>query len=146
MFAKTIKQEKINNSASIDPTKGSVIAQGVIFEGNITTTGQMLIYGQVKGNIYTADGKLTIMREGRVIGNITCPSLKVDGSIEGECSAQDIEICEHGRVEGKLFYVVLKVAEGGVLAGKAEHCDELNTNNVVDFINDQDDSQTFGSA
>lgn len=138
MFIKKIKHGKVDNSESIDITKSSVIAQGVIFEGNIITSGQMLIYGQVKGNIHTVDGLITIKREGIVIGNITCPTLKVDGSIEGECCAQVVEICEHGRVEGTLSYVALKVAEGGVLAGKAQHCVEINPSNIVDFTNDQE--------
>lgn len=138
MFSKNIKHEKVNNSESIDLTNNSVIAQGVIFEGNIIATGQMLIYGQVKGNIHAVDGKVTIKREGIVIGNITCPSLKVNGSIEGECCAQAVEICEHGRVKGTLSYVTLKVDEGGVLTGKAQHCVEINPGNIVDFTNEQE--------
>lgn len=149
MFGKNMtKKESItlNSAASVDPTQGTVIAQGVIFEGNITTTGQVFIYGQVKGNIHAKDGQITVMRDGLITGNVASPVLVVDGTIDGECSAESVELCEHGRIEGKLHYVTLSVAQGGVLVGKMAHCADMQASNVIDFSHDQEDSQTVASA
>lgn len=128
--------------AGTELSEGSVIAQGLILEGNITTTGQLYIYGQVKGNIDATEGLVTVMREGRVTGNITAPVLSVDGVVEGECSAERVEICEHGRIEGTLRYVTLSVAQGGVLTGKTERREDKKAGNVIDFSHDDETCQT----
>lgn len=149
MFGKNMTKkdhDTLHAAASVDPTQGTVIAQGVIFEGNITTTGQVFIYGQVKGNIQAKDGQITVMREGLVTGNVASPVLVVDGTVDGECCAESVEVCEHGRIEGKLRYATLSVAQGGVVVGQLAHCAEMQASNVIDFSHDQQDSQTVASA
>jgi cytoskeletal protein CcmA (bactofilin family) len=149
MFGKNMTKKDnvtLQSAASVDPTQGTVIAQGVIFEGNITTTGQVFIYGQVKGNIQAKDGQITVMREGLVTGNVASPVLVVDGTVDGECCAESVEVCERGRIGGRLRYATLSVAQGGVVVGQLAHCEDMQASNVIDFSHDQQDSQTVASA
>lgn len=144
MFGKNKKKKEnvmLNTTPTVEPAKDSVIAQDVIFEGNITTTGPIYIYGQVKGNIHVKDGQITIMREGLVTGNVTSPVLIVDGHLEGECSAGSVEIRENGRIEGGLRYATLSVARGGILVGQTEHCAAERDNNVIDLTHEKNENK-----
>ncbi len=79
----------------------------------------MFIFGEVKGDIHAADGQVCVMSTGKVKGNISSPVLLIDGSVEGECFAETLEIFEHGRVQGKLTYTTLAVTRGGQFSGSA---------------------------
>lgn len=149
MFGKNTKKTenvKVNTRPTVDLAKDSVIAHDVIFDGNITTTGPIFIYGQVKGNIHVKDGKITIMREGLVTGNVISPVLIVDGHIKGACSAGSVEIRENGRIEGELRYGTLAVERGGMLVGQTEHCLDECINNVIDLAHDQDENPMMVSG
>lgn len=98
----------------------TVIATDVCFEGNITTAGQVYIYGEVLGNIDARDGLIKVMRHGRVQGNITSRELIIDGTVQGECQSEVIDIHDYGHVEGTLAYFTLSVKKGGGFTGRAE--------------------------
>lgn len=149
MFGKnTTKTANVTHTpaSTIEPVKGSVIAQGVIFDGNISSDGQLVIYGQVNGDIHVKDGQITIMREGQVTGNTLSPVLIVDGTIKGKCCADRVEIGENGRIEGTLRYATLSVASGGMLVGQAEHCTDKCDSNVVGITHEQEKDPLMASA
>ena len=114
-------EEQVNNT---------VVARDVCFEGNLTAVGQVYVYGKVQGNITADDGLVKIMRNGQVNGNITCHELIIDGTVQGECKAESIDICEHANINGALNYATLSVKKGGVFVGSAETCrkTDINTN------------------
>lgn len=115
--------------------KGTVIASEVHFEGNITASGQVYIYGEVHGNIISNGGLVKIMRNGLVKGNITCSTLAIDGMLIGECKSESIDIHEHGKINGSLAYTTLSVKNGGVFIGKAETFTNTDSEiNVITFV------------
>lgn len=141
MFGKNIAKKEehpLSDEKNSDRSHGTVIARGVCFEGNITATGPVYIYGTVTGNIYAREGKINVMQHGSVMGNVESQSLIVDGAVNGESCAEHVEICEHGRVEGRLRYSSLSIVQGGVLAGDMAHCSEVTTGNIVDFSPEQE--------
>ena len=149
MFGKnTTKATNVtrNNTSAAESAKGSVIAQGVIFDGNISSCGQLVIYGQVNGDIHVKDGQITIMREGQVTGNTLSPVLIVDGTVKGKCCADRVEIGENGRIEGTLRYAELSVASGGVLVGQAEHYTDKRDSNVIGLTHEQEKDSLTASA
>ncbi|HEJ0336438.1 TPA: polymer-forming cytoskeletal protein [Klebsiella aerogenes] len=131
---------------TVEPVKGSVIAQGVIIDGNISSCGQLVIHGQVNGDIHVKDGQITIMQEGLVTGNAISPVLIVDGTIKGHCCADRVEIGENGRIEGTLRYIALSVAQGGVLVGQTEHCEDKRDGNVVGITPEKEKDSLMASA
>ncbi|MGR7120012.1 bactofilin family protein [Klebsiella aerogenes] len=140
---KTEKDRSAPQPESIapEPLLGTVIATEVCFEGNITTSGQVFIYGGVRGDIHARDGLVMVMPGGWVTGKITAPHLVVEGRIEGECHAGKVDIGGQGNVLGILHYTTLSVAAGAVFAGSAEHHAE---DNVVDFASDAMSEPTVG--
>lgn len=121
----TPREEKQNNT---------VISSEVRFEGNIIASGQVYIYGEVHGNIESSGGIIKIMRNGLVQGNITCRELIIDGTVNGECSSDSIDIYENGILNGAMSYTALAIKKGGVFIGKAlmQPAAEKKTN-VIDL-------------
>lgn len=145
MFGKN-KTEKDRSAPQPDaiapePLLDTVIATEVCFEGNLTTSGQVFIYGGVRGDIHARDGVVMVMPGGWVTGKITAPHLVVEGRIEGECHAGKVNIGGQGSVLGTLHYTTLSVAAGAVFVGAAEHHAE---DNVVDFTSDAISEPTVG--
>lgn len=135
--ASTLTPES-NNKDMDNSLKNTVIARNVSIEGNIHSSGQVYIYGELKGDLHATDGQIHVMRGGHVTGNITAPTLIIDGRVNGECHAEKIEIGRHGHVQGVLQYATLTVTTGGGFSGRAEQqCDSEETN-VVDFVQDPD--------
>ena len=121
----TPREEKQNNT---------VISSDVRFEGNIIASGQVYIYGEVHGNIESNGGIIKIMRNGLVQGNIVCRELIVDGTVNGECKSESIDIYENGTLNGAMSYASLAIKKGGVFIGKslAQQMTEKKTN-VIDL-------------
>lgn len=116
------------------PQKNTVIGADVHVEGNLTISDQIYIHGRVTGDVNAAGGIVKIMSSGSVKGNIICSHLIVDGSITGDCQAEDIEIAERGSINGNLTYTSLCVKKGGIFIGGAKMFKEQNRASVTDLI------------
>lgn len=120
----------------------TVVAVGVVFEGNICSTGTIYIHGKVHGNIESVSGMIKIMRTGMVEGNIIGKKVIIDGVVQGQCHAEAIDIHENGKMTGAITYQTLAVKHGAMFSGNAE-TRPAATSNVVDIIsNEADDVDT----
>lgn len=121
----------------------TVIASNVCFEGNITSSGHVYIYGSLKGNIEAEEGLIKIIHAGLVEGNITCRELIIDGNVVGQCRSQSLEIAENGHVVGTIAYHQLAIKKGGKFSGQAEILPvETGKNNVIGFDHEHTTSGT----
>ncbi len=98
----------------------TVIASDVCFEGNIVAGGHVYIHGTLKGNVDAKENLIKVMRGGAIEGNISCRELIIDGSVNGQCTCDIVDICENGHVTGTLTYRTLAVKKGGTFSGQAE--------------------------
>lgn len=111
------KQHYENAQPAPEAEKKSVLQQGVVITGSITSSTALFIYGTVKGNV-------------------TCESdVTIDGNIEGNVKAGNIQMLNghiKGDIESKCVVNVLKGAViDGNIAGETLCCDgriEGNTN------------------
>lgn len=113
---------QLNENVSSDENcnNTTVIAKDVCFEGDVSSSGYVYIYGMLKGNIHSRDGLIKIIQGGSVSGNITCRELIVDGRMEGETISETLEISENGLVIGTISYQTLSIKKGGEFSGQAE--------------------------
>lgn len=98
----------------------TVIAKQSTFNGNIVVEGDIQVYGEVIGNIYVKEGTIRVMHAGKVEGELVAPEIIIDGSVIGTCSAQTIDILEHGELRGISRCVDFSVKRGGVFIGQSE--------------------------
>ena len=70
---------------------GGILSRGVSIKGSVKFTNELLIDGQVEGEI-NSTGTLTVGEHAQIRGEIHAKSVKVKGNVEGNISAT--ERCE----------------------------------------------------
>ncbi|MFN3975971.1 MAG: polymer-forming cytoskeletal protein [Aquificaceae bacterium] len=96
----------------------NLIAAGCIFEGNLTITeGITRIDGEVKGNIIGSGG-LIVGEQGSIKGNINVKEVVIYGVVEGDISANMVELKAKSRVRGNITTSELIVERGAVYNGE----------------------------
>lgn len=138
MFSKPQKIGKVQDITSVSPTElsavpdvthknddvknNTIISSNVLFEGNITASGFVYIYGQLHGNLEANDGTVKIMNGSYVKGDIKCRDLIVDGSVFGQCHSDSLTIETNGQINGSIIYSDLCIKRGGIFHGHSETC------------------------
>ncbi|MFN3471311.1 MAG: polymer-forming cytoskeletal protein [Aquificaceae bacterium] len=96
----------------------SLIAAGCIFEGNLTIPeGITRLDGEIKGNIMGSGG-LIVGEQGSIKGNINVKDVVVYGVVEGDISANTVELKAKSRVRGNITTSELIVERGAVYNGE----------------------------
>jgi cytoskeletal protein CcmA (bactofilin family) len=106
--------------AAVTPTERvtSVLGPGIIWKGNLHGSGGVRIEGAFEGDI-TVRGMVIVGETGRV----TCENLKannviVSGTVNGNITAEKLDIRGTGRVWGDVIVVALATEEGAFLRGQ----------------------------
>ncbi len=92
------------------------IAQGTKFSGDTHFSGEVLIGGELYGNISAAD-KLTIETDGYIEGELQCKFLKVSGHFKGKLKCDKLNITSTGVVEGEVACSAMEILPGGQFIG-----------------------------
>ncbi|PJE75727.1 hypothetical protein COV04_03100 [Candidatus Uhrbacteria bacterium CG10_big_fil_rev_8_21_14_0_10_48_11] len=96
----------------------TVIAEGVLVEGNFKGEGPMVIDGTVKGTVSTSQS-VEVGKSASIEANIKADSVVVGGFVKGNIVAKSrLELLAGSRVEGDIATSTLVVAEGATLNGK----------------------------
>ncbi len=95
----------------------TVIGPNTRIKGVIQGDGGMRVEGIVEGSIDTA-GNLVITESGKVQAEIKANNVSVAGAVQGNITANRIEILDTGRVWGDLMSKVCLVNEGAYLRGQ----------------------------
>ncbi len=95
----------------------TLIAEGAIFEGNLTLRTSARIEGTVKGNL-RSEGELVIGDAGVIEGDVECERITVYGKVRGNVSAKRIEIKRGGEINGDITTETLVIEEGAVYNGR----------------------------
>jgi cytoskeletal protein CcmA (bactofilin family) len=96
----------------------TIIAQGVKVEGDFTSSGDVVIDGEVAGTIQTAS-VLRVGATARIHADVAAASAVVAGEIQGNVRVSDrLELAEGSVVRGDVECKVLSVAPGAVINGR----------------------------
>jgi cytoskeletal protein CcmA (bactofilin family) len=97
------------------------IGASVVITGDVTSSEDMTIAGQVEGDVAVPENDLVIEREARIQGDVVARSVVVRGRVNGSITAERrLEIGESGTVEGDMRAPRIVVSEGAVLHGRLE--------------------------
>jgi cytoskeletal protein CcmA (bactofilin family) len=118
MFRKTPPSQP----AAVQPTERvtSVLGPGIIWKGNLRGSGGVRIEGAFEGDI-NLRGLVVVGETGRV----TCENLRannviVAGTVNGNITAEKLDIRSTGRVWGDVIIVGLATEEGAFLRGQVK--------------------------
>jgi cytoskeletal protein CcmA (bactofilin family) len=97
----------------------SVIGADILITGNIEAEVDLHIEGRVLGDVRCAT--LILGEQSSVTGSIYARRVRVSGEVEGSIETVDLAIEAGANVRGDVSYSRLRIANGGVIAGKMEH-------------------------
>jgi cytoskeletal protein CcmA (bactofilin family) len=92
----------------------SIIDKELTVEGMVSFKGQLIVKGNVKGNLY--GDIVVIAEEGAVQAQTTVSQITIGGAFEGELRVSEkLTILSTGRCSGKIACKIFEVEAGGIL-------------------------------
>lgn len=92
--------------------KTNRIVEGTRIKGDISSIADFRLDGELIGN-FTSQGKLVIGPTGKVIGNITCKNLDIEGTYEGKLDiAELLTVKAKAKITGEASVGKLAVEPG----------------------------------
>ncbi len=115
---KKTKSATASTAASVPPVRiETVIGPNAHFRGDIVSEGGIRVDGIFEGNVETT-GNLVIGESAKVIANVKANNVSISGAIKGNIAGNRVEILETGRVWGDMTVTSLLLNEGAYLHGK----------------------------
>ncbi|HEY0674290.1 MAG TPA: polymer-forming cytoskeletal protein [Longimicrobiales bacterium] len=95
------------------------IGASLLIEGNLTSSENMTVAGQVDGDITVREHALLVAAGGIVRGNIVARAVVVHGEVLGKITADArVEIAATGSVDGDIIAPRMMLAEGATVHGR----------------------------
>lgn len=99
------------------PARGSsVLARDLVFEGNISGSGELTVDGQIKGDVRA--GRLVIGDTGSVEGSIQADNVEVRGRVVGAVTGQQVRLLGTAYVDGDINHEQLAIEVGAYFQGR----------------------------
>ena len=112
---------KNKNETYTEDTKtkiGTVIGEGTVFDGDLSSPEAVRIDGVINGNC-TCEKKLILSAEGQVRGNISAQSVIISGKVDGDIIASGkLELLSTGKLAGNITAGSLVIDEGACFDGR----------------------------
>ncbi len=113
------RREETNHMPSSNGQE-TIIAQGVKVEGDFTSSGDVVIDGEVSGSIQTA-ASLRVGDTAKITADVTAAVAVIAGVVQGNVKvAERLELLETSVVDGDITCRVLSVAPGARINGRVE--------------------------
>lgn len=114
-----------NNTKHINGPAHTLVSRSTEIVGDIHFSGELIIEGRVKGNIYAEDdseAKMRVAEKGSVEGEICVPSIIVNGLVQGDVrAAVHIELAAKAVVVGNVYYNLIEMVMGSEVNGNLMH-------------------------
>jgi cytoskeletal protein CcmA (bactofilin family) len=118
MFRKRNESENTTPLPSTVERVTSVLGEGIVWKGNLSGSGGIRIEGAFEGDIQMR-GLLVIGETGRVTANqVRANVVIVAGALQGDITAEKVEIRSTGRVWGNVVTAAFSTEEGAFLRGQ----------------------------
>lgn len=112
-----------SSSKNTDTTvsTSTLISRQTEVVGDLRFTGELIVEGRIKGNIYADDESGALIRvaeTGVVEGEIWVPSVVVNGLVKGDIhSSRHLELAAKAVVMGNVFYNLIEMVMGSEVNG-----------------------------
>lgn len=109
-----------NTNYNDDPRAkiNTMIGEGTIFDGDLTSPETIRIDGTINGNC-VCEKKLILSAEGKVAGNISAQSVIISGKVDGDITVTGkLELFSTGKIAGNITAGSLVIDEGACFDGR----------------------------
>lgn len=118
---------KKDASASFSTGSTTLVSKNTEIVGDIRFSGNLMVEGTVKGNIYTSgatEAHARVLEDGVIEGDIRVPTLVINGTIDGDVySDKHIELAAKAVVNGNVHYSLIEIVKGAQVNGNLVYCD-----------------------
>lgn len=98
-----------------------MIGSSITIKGDITGNEDLLIEGQVEGEINISSHQVTVGQSGQVNANITANNIKVEGRVKGDIlGSEKVVIAKTGNVRGNIVSPRVTLEDGAVFKGSID--------------------------
>ena len=118
-----IAKSKENNMNDSSKSVTSYISSDIKIDGNIDSTGTILISGQITGNVKASN--LTIETSGVISGNVKANDTELLGTQKGNISSKKLAILDGAKLRGNITCEDLIVEHGSDITGKISACKKI---------------------
>ncbi len=106
------------NKSAADAKVSTIIGQGTVFDGNLSSSDNIRIDGTVNGNC-NCEAAFILGETGVVIGNISANNIIISGQVKGDITAKgSLEFLPTGKLTGNITANTLVIDEGAYFDGK----------------------------
>jgi cytoskeletal protein CcmA (bactofilin family) len=114
--------------------KWNRILSGTEITGNIVSDSNLIIEGQINGNI-NCTGKVHIGTTGRISGNLKATNAEFEGSQEGEITIDNLLILRStARIKGNIETLKLNIEEGAFFEGACVMKSPVSSTNFAQSV------------
>ena len=114
----------------------SVISDEITITGSVTSSGNLIINGNVDGEINCES--LEIGPSGVVTGTVKAGQCLLAGKLEGKLSARTVNIASTGDLNGRLSYGKLEIETGANIALKLRKTKQLSDTSVENSVSNEE--------
>ena len=114
----------------------SVISDEITITGTVTSSGNLIINGNVDGEINCES--LEIGPSGVVTGTVKAGQCLLAGKLEGKLSARTVNIASTGDLNGRLSYGKLEIETGASIALKLRKTKQLSDISVENSVGNEE--------
>jgi cytoskeletal protein CcmA (bactofilin family) len=101
--------------------KSAWIGSSVIVTGDVNSTEDLVIDGEVHGTIRIGDHNLTIGSGSTVVADLAARAVVISGTVKGNVKgATRVELKSSAKVEGDITAPKLVLEDGATLSGKVD--------------------------
>ena len=93
----------------------SIIGRDLKITGDIVSTGDITVHGEVEGTITC---RSLTLGDTPVISSVTAETVRISGVFDGEIKAKKVSLGRNARVTGNIYHESLEVESGASIEGK----------------------------
>ncbi|MFT7286198.1 MAG: cytoskeletal protein CcmA (bactofilin family) [Halieaceae bacterium] len=98
-----------------------MIGSKVKVNGDIISSEDLLVEGEVNGTITLSDNELVIGNSGKVQANISAKTVRIEGEVKGDVAGSErVVICASGDVQGNVSAPRVMLEDGGRFKGSID--------------------------
>ena len=101
--------------------KAAWISGAIVVKGDVVSTEDLVIDGQIHGSIELGDHSLTIGSDAKVVADLAAREIMISGSVKGNVMGNaKVELKSTAKVEGDISAPKFLMEDGATLIGKVD--------------------------
>ena len=101
--------------------KAAWISGAIVVKGDVVSTEDLVIDGQIHGSIELGDHSLTIGSDAKVVADLAAKNVTISGIVKGNVMANaKVELKSTARLEGDVTAPKFLMEDGATLVGKVD--------------------------